>query len=26
MLAKMTKYVERMIKKKYGNWTRIKKY
>ena len=25
MLTKMIKYVEREIKKKYGNWTRIKK-
>jgi hypothetical protein len=25
MLAKMSKYVERIIKIKYGNWTRIKK-
>ena len=25
MLAKMSKYVERVLKTKYGNWTRIKK-
>ena len=26
MLSKMSKYVDIVIKKKYGNWTRIKKY
>jgi hypothetical protein len=26
MLAKMSKYVEKIIKKKYGNWTRIKRH
>jgi hypothetical protein len=25
MLKKMSKYVEKMIKNKYGNWARIKK-
>jgi hypothetical protein len=26
MLAKMTKYIERVLKTKYGNWTRAGKF
>jgi hypothetical protein len=26
MLAKMSNHVERILKKKYGNWTRVKKF
>jgi hypothetical protein len=26
MLAKMSKNIERVLKKKYGNWTRIKRF